>query len=326
MKKTINIIIFGLLILIFGSYMFTFQVRQDQVAFLSKSGSAGKPIEKTGLHFKLPWPFMQKYIFDKRIRLETNDYEEMTTKNDTAVVVQIYFGWKIDEGGAQKFFEAYKGTDDEEQLKTARKQIKDAVQETGKEVIKDYVTSVGYFISNDEDPEDSQTEASEGRQSFKETEDKILENANQRVTSQGVKITFVGIRRVGVPQRNLDVVLDAMVTEWMSKAETEKVKADSMAATIKSNALNERIAAINTAKIQAASQVSEAQEKAKKQFESFKKDPELASFLMQLDALEKSVKDQTTLILDETMGPFPILRGLKPYLKSGENGSPIKPE
>ncbi|SVC13475.1 uncharacterized protein METZ01_LOCUS266329, partial [marine metagenome] len=54
MKKTINIIIFGLLLLIFGSYMFTFQVRQDQVAFLSKSGSAGKPIEKTGLHFKLP--------------------------------------------------------------------------------------------------------------------------------------------------------------------------------------------------------------------------------------------------------------------------------
>ena len=110
---------------------------------------------------------------------------------------------------------------------------------------------------------------------------------NELAKDMGVKITFVGIRRVGVPQRNLDVVLDAMVTEWMSKAETEKVKADSMAATIKSNALNERIAAINTAKIQAASQVSEAQEKAKKQFESFKKDPELASFLMQLDALEK---------------------------------------
>ena len=33
-------------------------------------------------------------------------------------------------------------------------------------------------------------------------------------------------------------------------------------------------------------------------------------------------KNQTTLILDETMGPFPILRGLKPYLKPNENGSP----
>jgi membrane protease subunit HflC len=326
MKKTINIIIFGLLILIFGSYMFTFQVRQDQVAFLSTGGSAGEPIETTGLKFRWPWPFQQLYKFDKRIRLETNDYEEMTTKNDTAVVVQLYFGWKIREAGAGEFFKAYKGTDDEELLNAARKQIKAVVQETGKEVIKDNVTSVGYFISNNEDREDSQAEGSENRQTFEETERKILENARERVADQGVDITFVGIRRVGVPQRNLDVVLDAMVTEWVSKAETESVKANSMAATIKSNALNERISAITTAKIQADSRVSEAQEKAKKQFESFKKDPELAAFLMQLDALERSVKDQTTLILDETMGPFPILRGLKPYLKPKEKGSSVKPE
>ena len=326
MKKTINIIIFGLLLLIFGSFMFTFQVRQDEVAFLSTSGSASKPIETTGLKFRWPWPFQQLYKFDKRIQLETNDYEEMTTKNDTAVVVQFYFGWKIEESGARKFFEAYKGTDSEEHLKAARKQIKAVVQETGKEIIKDYVTSVGYFISNSENRNDPQAERSEGRQTFEETEKKIRENATKRVASQGVKITFVGIRRVGVPQKNLDVVLDAMVTEWTSKAETEKAAADSRATNILNTALNKKEAAISTAKIQAASQVSEAQEKAKKQFESFKKDPELASFLMQLDALEKSVKNQTTLILDETMGPFPILRGLKPYLKPGENGSPIKPE
>ena len=103
MKKTINIIIFGLLILIFGSYMFTFQVRQDEVAFLSTGGSAGEPIETTGLKFKLPWPFQQLYVFDKRIRLETNDYEQMATKNDTAVVVQLFFGWKIKEAGAREW-------------------------------------------------------------------------------------------------------------------------------------------------------------------------------------------------------------------------------
>ncbi|MDP7011825.1 MAG: SPFH domain-containing protein [Verrucomicrobiota bacterium] len=326
MKKTINIIIFGLLILIFGSYMFTFQVRQDEVAFLSTGGSAGEPIETTGLKFKLPWPFQQLYVFDKRIRLETNDYEQMATKNDTAVVVQLFFGWKIKESGAREFFEAYKGTDDEEHLKTARKQIKAVVQEAGKEIIKDEVTNVGYFISNIDNQDNNQTQESKVPLKFEETEKIILENANKRVAGQGVEITFVGIRRVGLPQRNLDVVLAAMVTEWESKAATEKVKADSMAATIKTNALNERIAAINTAKIQAASQVSEAQEKAKKRFESFKKDPELAAFLMQLDALERSVKDQTTLILDETMGPFPILRGLKPYLKPSEKRAPVKPE
>ena len=38
--------------------------------------------------------------------------------------------------------------------------------------------------------------------------------------------------------------------------------------------------------------------------------PELAAFLMELQALEKSVKKQTTLILDDSMGPFGLLRGL----------------
>ena len=326
MKKTINIIIFGLLILIFGSFMFTFQVRQDQVAFLSTGGKPSKPIETTGLKFKLPWPFQQLYKFDKRIHLETNDYEEMTTsaKEDATVVIQFYFGWQI--GDAGKFFKSYKGTDDEELLKVARKKIKAEVQRAGKETIKDHYTNVGYFISNNENQDNNQTQEDKGRQSFKETEETILENAAKRLVDHGVKINFVGIRRVGVPQSTLDKVLDAMVTEWVSKAETEKVRADSMAATIRSNAFNQRIAAINTAKIQAASRVSEAQEKAKKQFETFKKDPELAAFLMQLDALERSVKDQTTLILDETMGPFPILRGLKPYLEPGKNESPLKPE
>ena len=320
MKKTINLIIFGLLLLIFGSYMFTFQVRQDQVAFLSKSGSAGKPIEKTGLHFKLPWPFMKEYIFDKRIQLETNDYEEMTTESGAAEVVQLYFGWKI--GDAPKFFKAYEGDDSESLLKDARKKIKAVVQESGKEIIKDHVTDVGHFISNNS----PQPDENMGRLNFEATENKILGNAGNRVTGQGVEITFVGIRRVGVPQKNLDVVLGTMVKEWVSKANLLKAGAESDAALIRTNALSDRIRDIARAKIQAASEISKAEDKAEKQFESFTKDPELAVFLMHLDMLEKSVTNQTTLILDETMGPFPVLRGLKPYLKPGEDGSSLKPE
>ncbi len=320
MKKTINIIIFGLLLLIFGSYMFTFQVRQDQVAFLSKSGSAGKPIEKTGLHFKLPWPFMKEYIFDKRIQLETNDYEEMTTESGAAVVVQLYFGWKI--GDAPKFFKAYEGDDSESLLKDARKKIKAIVQESGKEIIKDHVTDVGHFISNNS----PQPDENMGRLNFEATENKILGNAGNRVTGQGVEITFVGIRRVGVPQKNLDVVLGTMVKEWVSKANLLKAKADSNATSIRTKAVSDRNRDIARAKLQAASEISKAEDKAERQFESFTKDPELAVFLMHLDMLEKSVTNQTTLILDETMGPFPVLRGLKPYLKPGEDGSSLKPE
>ena len=46
MKKAVNIIIFGLLLLIFGSYMFTYQVRQDEIAFVNTLGKDSDPIEK----------------------------------------------------------------------------------------------------------------------------------------------------------------------------------------------------------------------------------------------------------------------------------------
>ena len=50
MKKAVNIIIFGLLLLIFGSYMFTYQVRQDEIAFVNTLGKDSDPIEKPVLN------------------------------------------------------------------------------------------------------------------------------------------------------------------------------------------------------------------------------------------------------------------------------------
>jgi hypothetical protein len=131
----------------------------------------------------------------------------MTTESGAAVVVQLYFGWKI--GDAPKFFKAYEGDDSESLLKDAREKIKAIVQESGKEIIKDDVTDVGYFSSNN----DSQSSEEKNRLTFEATETKILEKAKGRVTDQGVGIVFVGIRRVGVPQKNLDVVLETMVKE-----------------------------------------------------------------------------------------------------------------
>ena len=83
--------------------------------------------------------------------------------------------------------------------------------------------------------------------------------------------------------------------------------------------------AIKDAQKQAVLDIEKAEKTAEKNIESIKKDPELAVFLMQLKALEESVKTQTTLILDETMGPFPILRGVKPFLKFDSNGT-VQPE
>ncbi|MBT5322178.1 MAG: hypothetical protein HOL43_07425, partial [Verrucomicrobiales bacterium] len=85
MKKIINIIIFALLLLIFGSYMFTFQVRQDQVVFVETFGARSDAIKESGLKFRWPWPIQEVYTFDRRIHLLTTQYGQISTGDSSLV-------------------------------------------------------------------------------------------------------------------------------------------------------------------------------------------------------------------------------------------------
>jgi membrane protease subunit HflC len=322
MKKTINIVIFGMLLLIFGSFMFTFQVRQDQVAFLSTTGGEPKIITKPGLYFKFPRPFQKLYEFDNRVHLEITEYTQMDSKSGSSVMLELYFGWKIEDKDPASFFTSFKGDNAKKRVENAAKDLKQLVQASGADVIKDHDTGVGFFI-----PGKDGTQPGNAHQALEQTEQEILTQARAKAAGKGVEIKFVGIRRVGVPQNSLDTVLDTMVREWISKANHEKKDAFTEASSITNNAVMDRTRQVETAKLEAAQRVNLAQDEARKKFEVFKKDPVLAQFLMELDALEQSVKNQTTLILDETMGAFPLLRGLNtPFLKLDQNGTTIPPE
>mgnify|MGYP001318259822 CR=1 FL=1 len=315
MKKIVNIFIFGLLLLIFSSYMFTFQVRENEVAFLSSSGQT-KPVKGgPGLKFRMPQPFQQLYKFDKRIRLVEGDYTEVSTAEQGTVNVQIYFGWKIDDTKADTFFKSFSGSDSEGYLREASKELLRIVNEQSTAVIKTDVPEIGHFITFGKT-----VAGAEGDQAgpYEEIEKNILTRAQAETKDLGVQIEFVGIQRVGVPQVVLDKVLDEMVTEWEGRANETLREVNAEAETTRKNAENERKKAIAQANRAATDEIQEAQDRAEKIFQEFKKDPKLAEFLIQLDALEKSVQPGSTLILDETMGPFPILRGRLPLIQGGE--------
>ena len=84
---------------------------------------------------------------------------------------------------------------------------------------------------------------------------------------------------------------------------------------IRAKAQNDKETALQKARAEASATLAAAQTDALAQFKLMEQDPKLATFLMQLEALEKSVKKQTTLILDDSMGPFGLLRGLDSPLK-----------
>ena len=314
MKKTVNIVVFALLLLIFGSFMVTFQVRQDEVAFVETNGQTGDPINKPGLKFKLPWPFGKVYRFDKRIHVVTTPYGQGATKDGGSLVTQVYFGWKIKDGQARKFMDSLEGDSSEKLMEHAQEKLMGIVGGAKEEVIGAKAESIGKFIFKS----GNESEAVSGLD-FELLENEMLAKAKPTaLENYGVEIQFIGIRRVGVAKENLDVVLDSMVKQWSTEAGTIEAEAQAKADAIRQTAQEEKERKIQEARNNADKQIAEAQDKATKDFIVLQTDPELAAFLMQLEALEKSVQKNTTLLLDDSMGPFPILRGLKPYLKEEE--------
>lgn len=320
MKKTINIIIFGLLLLIFGSFMFTFQVRQDQVAFRSTFGGQPKIIDQPGLYLKLPWPFQKVYEFDRRVHLEITDYTQLDSRK-SAVAVELYYGWKIEDPA--KFFDSHKEHATEGRVGTARADLNNHVMASLREVLKQGVDGPGFFLP----APGADANGSGAQNQLVQVEKDILDRTKRRAKDTGISVEFVGFRRVGVPQASLDEVLNAMVNDWQSKANRELTNAYTQASTITNKAVADRMKLVEKARGDAAARVKATRDKARQNLEGFKKDPELAEFLIQMDALEKSVKPGATLILDETMGPFPLLQQLnKPLLQPNKGGEVAPPK
>ena len=85
-KNLITIIIAAVLVVIFALLLFTFQVRQSEVAVLTTFGKpAANNIDQPNLYFKWPWPIQQVYRFDQRVQnFEDKFSENLTADNNDA--------------------------------------------------------------------------------------------------------------------------------------------------------------------------------------------------------------------------------------------------
>ena len=306
MKKIINIIIFALLLLIFGSYMFTFQVRQDKVVFVETFGKRGDAIQDPGLKFRWPWPIQEVYTFDRRIHLLTTQYGQIST-GDSSLVVQPYLGWRIQEN-PKTFIGRAKGN-----TATARRA---SVENILRQALDGAVTSVfgnkenlivtAKSLHNGEKEQDG--DQNKGH-TFEDLEKDIFSNVKVKAEEMGVELKFVGIRRVGITEHSVQVTLNSMVTQWNDEAATDMKNAQDEALRIRTSAMNAKASAIEEANAKADIIAAKASADQAKIFSELQeKDADLAAFLIELNAMEAVLEKETTLVLDED---FPFLEPLR---------------
>ncbi|MGZ8921335.1 MAG: SPFH domain-containing protein, partial [Limisphaerales bacterium] len=127
------------------------------------------------------------------------------------------------------------------------------------------------------------------------------------LTNYGVKVQFVGIKQLGIPENVTAKVFDRMTAERQREIEKLKAMGEREAISIRSAADRDRAEILAQAEKESSAIKGSADAEAAKHFGVFQQNQELAVFLMQLKALESTLGKGATLVVDPTISPFNLL-------------------
>jgi len=290
-KNPVSIVIGAVLLVVFLVLLFVFQVRQSEVAIVTTFSKPGNESIGPGAHFRLPWPIQKVIKFDQRVQSYEGKLTESQTADTFSLLTQIYVGWRISD--PKQFFLKFAGGSTaraeerlDEMLLSAKRDV------VGKHPIRDFVSS-------------------EGTSKFAAIEEEILKSVQAQLqgNNYGIEVQFVGFKKLGIPESVTQSVFDLMKSGRDKLARAYESQGQQEAEIIKANANSEAAKKLAAAEGEATRIRAQGQKAAAEVYPTFQQNPELANFLLQLDALELSLKDRSTLVFDANTPPFNLLRG-----------------
>jgi membrane protease subunit HflC len=134
-------------------------------------------------------------------------------------------------------------------------------------------------------------------------------------TTYGVSVELVGIKQLGLPESITGKVFERMRAERDRLVKQFNGEGEAKSLEIRSDANRKRDELLAKADADSLRILGEAEAAASKDYAVFEQKPDLAVFLLQLKALVGSLKDRTTLVLDEKIPPLNLLNADKPAAK-----------
>ena len=222
MKKNIpTVIAAGVLVLILGLYMVTYQVRYTEVAVVTTFGKPSESQVAEGFHFKWPWPIQRVIKYDGRLRILEGSESELRTRDEQNLVVLGYAGWRIKDPG--RFIEAVG------QVATAETRLRTMLRTHKK-------TAVGKFTLAEI--------VSKGQETKLEEIERLMYEplARDALAQFGIEIEkgMVGIKRISLPKSTTQKVFDRMRADQDKKANEFRTSGQATAAGIRARAQSER--------------------------------------------------------------------------------------
>ena len=277
-----SILVFLLLGVVILLQQSLFIVQQTQQALVIQLGHPLDKVYRPGLHMKLP--FIQNVVyFDARIL----DYDarpaEALTSDLKSMVLDNYARWKIVD--PLRFYRTMR-TEANAQARldaVIYSQIRAHIgRHTLTEVVNDKRTAIM---------------------------DSVTEKTSQQMNEFGIKIVDVRIKRTDLPAENQRAIFDRMRAERERQATQYRSEGSEESTKIRSEADKER--ALILAEANKKSQVLRGEgdaEAARIYADAFSKSPEFFSFQRGLEALRKSLGENTRMVLTPDS---PLLQPIK---------------
>lgn len=308
MKRTVNLIVAGAILLALLGYMVTFTVGFNEAAIVSTLGAVNEGSvynapdpdtglgNQAGLHFKWPWPVSQvARKYDTRLQVLENTMEQQQLKDAQTITINTYIAWRISDP-----LTFYKKVG-------SRTAAVDALNLS----LQDARGQVGQFTF------DELTNPDPAKLKLQDLERQML----QRIQAQleqldlGITVEDVGVKRLMLPAMVTEVVTQRMRSERQRLAARAQAEGEAAAQTLVQQAESQR-ALIQSFAERAASDISaEGRQRAAEVLARFAADEEFAIYLLQLQTLQETLSRKTTFVIDTSMPPFDLLRGI-PSAKS----------
>jgi modulator of FtsH protease HflC len=297
-NRTPTLVIGALLLIIFLFLLFAFQVRTTEVAVVTTFGEVTATRTDPGLYLRFPYPIQNIYKFDKRIQNFDRRYEQSFTRDKKSPIISVFVGWRIAD--PDKFLRSVNGD-----VARAESVLENVVRDAKNSVIGRHDFSE--LIS----PDPALVKFDKIEQEMKDA------MADTTLKTYGIAIEIVGIKQLGLPEALTAKVFDRMKTERERLVKKYTAEGTAEATRIRSEAELKRDTVLAEAQRESRVLLGEAEAKASEFYRVLNQDEDLARFLLSLKSLETSLKDRTTLILDEKTAPLNLLRGdaLKPASK-----------
>ena len=295
----------------FGSGALFIIDETKQVVITQFGKPVGQPISSSGLHFKTPF-VQQAHYFEKRILDWDGDPNQIPTRDKKYIWVDTTARWKIID--ALKFLQSV-GNEI-----SAHSRLDDIINSATRDAVTnhllvDAVRDSNRILESKELGEDAifADEALErievGRQQLTRA---ILEKTKVLAPQYGIEIVDVRIKRVNYVEDVRNKVYDRMIAERKRAAEKYRSEGLGKSAEIEGQVGKELKQITSEAYRQAQGIVGKADAGAISIYaQAYSQDPDFYSFLKTLETYQKTIDENSTIILTTDSDYYKYLKGLK---------------